>query len=127
MTAEPALPRDVKALDTPALLRLEERSLDLGLSQRLDPGWVRANAAPDGWHYLRPALWRDLAHRAELPAQLRCAVLLAMRTGEHVQSLLDVLPEDFAALPRAVPGEEGLGRALAGGLRSVREWQLAEG
>ncbi|MET8629172.1 hypothetical protein ABZW30_36485 [Kitasatospora sp. NPDC004669] len=127
MTAEPALPREVKALDTPALLRLEERALDLGLSQRLDPGWVRANAAPDGRHYLRPALWHGLTHRPELPGQLRCAVLLAVRTGEHVRSLLDVLPEDFAALPRAVPGEEGLRRAPAGGLRSVREWQLTEG
>ncbi|MFH8383377.1 hypothetical protein ACH4E7_20925 [Kitasatospora sp. NPDC018058] len=125
MTAEPALPREVKALDTPALLRPEGRGLDLGLGRRLDPGWARANAAPDGRYCLRPALWHDLTHRPELPGQLRCVVLPAVRTGEHVQSLLDGPPGDLAALPRAVPGEEGLRRAPAGGLRSVREWQLA--
>ncbi|MFE5581911.1 hypothetical protein [Kitasatospora sp. NPDC056531] len=127
MTTERELPRAVKALDTPALLRLEERALDLGLSQRLDPAWVRAHAAPGGRHYLRPALWHALSHRPELPGQLRCAVLLAVRTGEYLRSLLDVLPEDFTALPGAVPGEEGLRWALGGAAPSVREWQNPEG
>ncbi|MFG2844526.1 hypothetical protein ACGF12_15350 [Kitasatospora sp. NPDC048296] len=45
----------------------------------------------------------------------------------YLRSLLDVLPEDFAELPGAVPGEEGLRRALDGGAPSVREWRRSEG
>lgn len=52
MDFDQLLPRELKAVDSASLFRLEERASDLGLSQRLDPVWVQANAAPDGTHYL---------------------------------------------------------------------------
>ncbi|MEU6488082.1 hypothetical protein [Streptomyces sp. NPDC046887] len=119
------LPRQVKAIDSASLVRLEERAGTLRLSQRLDPAWVRANAAPDGTHYLWPALWHSLSHRPALPRQLRCYLLIALRTGDHVQSLLDVLPDDFGPLPRLTSREEGMRVSeLHGRSPSVREWLL---
>ncbi|MFB7906799.1 hypothetical protein ACFC1T_10255 [Kitasatospora sp. NPDC056076] len=129
LNTERALPRDLMAVDTPALLRLEERAVDLGLSQRLDPAWLRAHAAPDGRHYLRAALWHGLSHRPELPARLRCELVLELRTGEQVLGLLDVLPEEFARLSAVTSRDEGLpvARLLGGGgLRSVREYSGGE-
>ncbi|MBP2586889.1 hypothetical protein J3A78_007367 [Streptomyces sp. PvR006] len=110
MTAglDPPVPREVKRLDTAALLALEERALELVLNQRLDPAWVEAHAASDGTHYLWPAVWNNLPHRPEVPRQLRCELLLALRGGQHVMSLLDMLPEDFAPLPRVTSRDEGM-------------------
>lgn len=48
MNADDSLPRELKVLDSASLVRLEERARGLSLSQRLDPVWVQANAAPDG-------------------------------------------------------------------------------
>ncbi|MFD5466481.1 hypothetical protein ACFWIQ_27150 [Kitasatospora sp. NPDC127059] len=126
MDAERALPGDLMAVDTPALLRLAERAADFGLSQRPDPAWLRTHAAPDGRHYLRAARWHALAHRPELPSRLRCDLVLELRTGEQLLSLLDVLPEDFARLSAVTSRDEGLpvARLLGGGgLRSVREFE----
>ncbi|MBK3580111.1 hypothetical protein JHN63_41255 [Streptomyces sp. MBT65] len=114
MPFDQPLPRELKAIDTASLFRLEERAGDLGLSQRLESGWVRANAAPDATHYLRPALWHSLSHRPDVPRQLRCELLITLRAGDRMLSLLDVLPDDFAPLPRVTSREEGLevGRLL---------------
>ncbi|WP_406065715.1 hypothetical protein OG462_40070 [Streptomyces sp. NBC_01077] len=46
------MPREVKVLDRVSLLGLEQRALELGLNQRLDPEWVEAHAAPGGTHHL---------------------------------------------------------------------------
>lgn len=126
MNAERALPGELMAVDTPELLRLEERAADLRLSQRLDQAWLRVHAAPDGRHYLRAVLWHGLSHRPELPAQLRCELVLEVRTGEQVLGLLDVLPEDFERLSAVTSRDEGLpvARLLGGGgLRPVREYE----
>ncbi|WP_329389878.1 hypothetical protein OG625_37495 [Streptomyces sp. NBC_01351] len=121
------LPREVKAIDSASLFRLEERACDLSLNQRLDPAWVRANAAPDGAHYLWPALWNSLSHRPDVPRQLRCELLITLRAGDRVMSLLDVLPDDFAALPRVTSREEGMQVSqLLDHAPSVREWLLRE-
>ncbi|GHE74546.1 hypothetical protein GCM10018785_48410 [Streptomyces longispororuber] len=108
MPIDQPLPREVKVIDSASLFRLEERAYDLGLSQRLDPAWVQAHAAPDGAHYLWPALWHCLAHRPDVPRQLRCELLITLRTGDRVVSMLDVLPDDFTPLPRVSSGEEGM-------------------
>lgn len=128
MNSDRPLPRELKAMATASLLELEERALDLGLSQRLDPSWVAANAAPAGVHHLWPALWHDLSHRPEVPAHLRCELLIALRTGERVRGLLDVLPGDFASLPGVTSRDGGMevGRLLDSA-PSVREWLLREG
>ncbi|MFB7337073.1 hypothetical protein ACFC00_36515 [Streptomyces adustus] len=128
MDSEQPPPREVKVIDSASLFRLEEQAGDLGLSQRLDPAWVRASAAPDGTHYLRPALWHSMSHRPEVPRQLRCELLITLRAGDRVLSLLDVLPHDFAPLPRVTSREEGMQvRRLLDRAPSVKEWLLREG
>ncbi|MFB7391964.1 MULTISPECIES: hypothetical protein [unclassified Streptomyces] len=126
MTAlpDPPVPREVKRLDTAALLALEERALELVLNQRLDPVWVEAHAASDGTHYLWPALWNSLPHRPEVPRQLRCELLLTLSGGQHVMSLLDMLPEDFAPLPKVTSRDEGMRVSrLLDESPTVWEWQ----
>ncbi|OOC53602.1 MULTISPECIES: hypothetical protein [Nocardiopsis] len=121
------LPREVKVIDSSSLFRLEERARALGLNQRLDPAWVQANAAPDGSHYLWPALWNSLSHRPDVPRQLRCELLVTLSTGGRVLSLLDVLPDGFTSLPRVTSREEGMHVSrLLDRAPSVREWLLRE-
>ncbi|MFI0960945.1 hypothetical protein ACH4S8_05955 [Streptomyces sp. NPDC021080] len=128
MDFDQPLPRELKAVDSALLFRLEGRACELGLSQRLDPVWVQANAAPDGTHYLWPALWHSLSHRPDVPRQLRCELLITLRAGDRVRSLLDVLPDDFTPLPKVTSREEGMQVSqLIDRAPSVREWLLREG
>lgn len=128
MDFDQPLPRELKAVDSSSLFRLEERACDLGLSQRLDPAWVQAIAVPDGTHYLWPALWHSLSHRPDVPRQLRCELLITLRAGGRVASLLDVLPDDFTPLSRVASREEGIHVSqLLEHAPSVREWLLREG
>lgn len=128
MDSDQPLPREVKVIDTASLLRLEERACELSLNQRLDPAWVRANAAPDGTHYLWPALWNSLSHRPGIPRQLRCELLITLRSGDRVMSLLDLLPDDFTPLLRVTSREEGMQVSqLLDSVPTVREWLLREG
>ncbi|MFJ3672742.1 hypothetical protein ACIPSE_40415 [Streptomyces sp. NPDC090106] len=128
MNVERPLPREVKVIDSASLFRLEERAEVLCLSQRLDPTWVRANVAPDGTHYLWPALWHTLSHRPDVPDQVRWELLIALRTGDRVVSWLDVTPDDFVPLPKVTSREEGMQvRQLLDQASSVREWLLGEG
>ncbi|WP_426367595.1 hypothetical protein [Streptomyces sp. E-08] len=121
-------PCEVKVIDSASLFRLEERAYDLSLNSRLDLAWVRANAAPDGTHYLWPALWNSLSHRSDVPRQLRCELLMTLHAGDRVVGWLDVLPDDFAPLPRVTSREEGMKvRQLLDRAPSVREWLLREG
>ncbi|MFD6654091.1 hypothetical protein ACFWEB_02875 [Streptomyces parvus] len=127
MDFDQPLPREVKVIDSASLFRLEERACSLSLNQRLDPAWVQANAAPDGTHYLWPALWNSLSHRPDVPRQLRCELLITLRAGDRVVSWLDVLPEDFTPLPRVTSREEGMKVSqLLDRSPSVREWLLRE-
>ncbi|MGW0560261.1 hypothetical protein ACWDZ4_06435 [Streptomyces sp. NPDC003016] len=120
MRSDQPLPREVKAFDTALLL---------GLNQRLDPAWVMANAAYEGNHYLWPARWNSLFRRPDVPRRLRCELLLLTpRTGERVMSLLDVLSDAFAPLPRVTSCEEGIQVSrLLDRVPTVREWLLWEG
>ncbi|GGX82294.1 hypothetical protein [Streptomyces fructofermentans] len=122
------LPREVKAIDSASLIRLEARACDLGLSQRLDPTWVRANAASDGTHYLWPIMWHNLSHRRDVPRHVRWELLITLRTGNRVLSLLVVIPDDFTPLPKVTSREQGMQvRLLLDRAPSVREWLLREG
>lgn len=128
MNVERSLPREVKAIDSALLFRLEERAGDLGLSQRLDPTWVRASAAPGGTHYLWPALWHTLSHRPDVPDHVRWELLITLRTGDRVVSWLDVIPDDCTPLPKVTSREEVTQvRQLLDQALSVREWLLREG
>ncbi|MFJ7244988.1 hypothetical protein ACIQWA_10085 [Kitasatospora sp. NPDC098652] len=123
MPLDQPVPREVKAVGTAALLRLEERADEFVLNQRLDPGWVREHAAPDGTHHLWPVGWNTVFGRPELPRQVRCELLLTLRSGETLFSLLDVFPEEFAPLTRVTSREEGLRvSALLGSSPTVLQW-----
>ncbi|MEU5169317.1 hypothetical protein [Streptomyces mutomycini] len=125
MNSDEPVPRELKILDTASLLRLEERAWGLSLNQRLDPAWVQLSAAPDGTHYLWPALWNSLSHRPGIPRQLRCELLIELRAGDRVMSLLDVMPDDFAPLPGVTSRDEGMQVSrLLDRAPSVREWLL---
>ncbi|WP_432095552.1 hypothetical protein [Streptomyces sp. bgisy100] len=121
---DPAPPRELKVIDTASLLALEEEAQAFALSQRLKPEWVAAHAAPAGVHHLCPAIWHSLRHRPGLPRHLRCELLIELRSGERVMSLLDVLPDTFAPLPRARSREEAERFVrLWGSVPSVGEWE----
>lgn len=124
------VPRMLKVVDTGALVTLEEIALRLSLSQRLPVAWVFESAAPEGRHYLWPAFWHRLSHRPDIPDQARCELLLQLRAGNRVRSLLDVLPVDFNPLANVTSRDERqhVGHLLNTEL-SVREWDLrrAEG
>jgi len=126
MAADPPVPRVVKAADTRALLALEDTAEVLGLNQRLLPSWLDANVAPTGLHYLWAGIWHRLSHRPEVSPHLRCELLLQLRGGDQVLSLLDVMPADFEALPTVASRSEVLQvRHLMDSARSVREWAEA--
>lgn len=128
MNSDEPVPRELKVLDTTSLVRLEERACELSLNQRLDPAWVQAHAAPDGTHYLWPALWNSLPHRPGIPRQIRCELLITLHAGDRVMSLLDVLPGDFAPLSRVTSRAEGMQVSrLLDTSPSVKEWLLGRG
>ncbi|MFD7232813.1 hypothetical protein [Streptomyces sp. NPDC059881] len=128
MNSDEPVPRELKVLDTASLVRLEERACELSLNQRLDPAWVQANAAPDGTHYLWPALWNSLPHRPGISRQIRCELLITLHAGDRVMSLLDVLPDDFAPLPRVTSRDEDMEVSrLLDSSPSVKEWLLGRG
>ncbi|MET9777811.1 hypothetical protein ABZ023_26725 [Streptomyces sp. NPDC006367] len=108
MESDDPVPREVKVLDTASLAGLEQRAFELDLNQGLDPAWVRENAAPEGAHYLWPAVWQCGPRYPAVPRQLRCELLIELRARQYVMSLLDVLPDDFAPLPRVTSREEGM-------------------
>jgi hypothetical protein len=123
MAADPPVPRVVKAADTQALLALEDTAAILGLSQRLLPAWLEENVAATGLHYLWPGLWHRLSHRPEVSPHLRCELLLQLRDGEQVLSLLDIMPADFQPLVTVASRSEVLQvRHRMDSARSVREW-----
>lgn len=128
MNSDEPVPRELKVLDTISLIGLEERACRLGLNQRLEPAWVREHAAPGGTHYLWPALWHGPLARPGVARHLRCELLVEVRTGKRVMSLLDVLPVDFTPLPRVTSRDEGLEVArFVDAAPTVRAWLEGRG
>ncbi|MFE7760387.1 hypothetical protein [Streptomyces sp. NPDC057438] len=121
MTA--ALPRTIRVIDTERLLLLEEEAERSGFSQRLPVDWLRHHAEATAVHYLFPAMEHRLHHRPEVSPQWRCQLLLTVRTGEEVLSLLDVLPATFQALPETLDAaaRTDIASRMESAL-SVREW-----
>ena len=123
MAADPPVPRVVKAADTQTLLALEDTAASLGLGQRVLLAWLDENVAPTGLHYLWPGFWHRLSHRPEVSPRLRCELLLHLRGGEQVRSLLDIMPADFEPLPTVASRSEVLRvHHRMDSARSVREW-----
>ncbi|ARF58400.1 hypothetical protein [Streptomyces gilvosporeus] len=96
------LPRTVRAVDTDRLLDLAREAAACGFSQRLPADWLQEHLAAEARHYLFPRVVHRLRHRPEVSPQWRCQLLLAVRTGEQIWGLLDVLPDTFDALPETL-------------------------
>ncbi|RIV30260.1 hypothetical protein [Micromonospora radicis] len=119
------VPRTVKAVDTAELVRLDAEAIECGLNRNHGAGWLVEFADPDAVHYLWPALVHRAGHRPEVSPHWRCMLLLKLRDGQQVFSLLDVLPTSFEALPetldRATKTE--IARRLEhGGLLTQAQW-----
>lgn len=85
--------------------------------------WLREQAAVAAVHYLFPVLEHRLSRRLVVSPQWRCELLLTVRTGEEVLSLLDVLPATFQGLPEALDATAKTDiAARMNGALSVREW-----
>ncbi|MFC9742515.1 hypothetical protein ACFVKC_31975 [Streptomyces noursei] len=93
-----ALPRTIRAVDSDQLLLLEEEASRLRFSQRLPADWLREHIQAASAHYLFPVMEHWLAHRPDASPQWRCELLLMVRTGEEVFSLMDVRPGSFEEL-----------------------------
>jgi hypothetical protein len=120
---DPPIPRGAKVLDSAALLQLEAQAAELDLNQRLPLAWLSEHLAPAGRHYLRPGIWHRLGHRPEVPRHLRCELLIELADGEHLNSLLDLLPGSYGQLPSVRTRDEYLAMAaMMTQARSVREW-----
>ncbi|WP_030665489.1 hypothetical protein [Streptomyces rimosus] len=105
------LPRTIRAVGTDQLIELEQEAAVCDFSQRLPVTWLQEHIAPEGTHYLWPVLVHDLSHRPEVSPQWRCELLLAVRTGEEIFSLLDILPGTFDKLPETLDAASKTGIA----------------
>ncbi|MGW4697405.1 hypothetical protein ACWEO1_34080 [Kitasatospora cineracea] len=103
----------LKALDTEAICILLAEAQRLRLSLGASESWMRAHLAGDGVHYLVPDpasyYWPGNSNgRGGRIEWWQCRLLLRMRDGTQVSSLVAVLPETFAALPSVLPRREQL-------------------
>ncbi|QES53038.1 hypothetical protein DEJ51_01150 [Streptomyces venezuelae] len=118
----PAQARVLKALDTEGVCALNDEAHRLRLGLGGSGSWLRAHLAPDGVHYLLPdpADYYWPGNPDSSGGGIRwwqCTMLLRMRDGEQVASMVAVLPGTFAALPSTVPRRRQL--RLAHVVRSV--------
>jgi hypothetical protein len=93
------LPRTVKAIDTTDLIRLDAEAIACGFNRHHGAGWLAEHAAPQAVQYLRPAIVHRAGRRPKFSPHWRCFLLLTMRDGQEVFSLLDVWPASFDQLP----------------------------
>jgi len=96
------VPRTVKAVDTQELIRLDAEAIECGLSRNHGAGWLARYADPEGVHYLRPFMVHRLTHRPDVSPHWRCMLLLRMRDGQQIFSLLDIMTASFDTLPETL-------------------------
>ncbi|MFG1804852.1 hypothetical protein ACGFI4_32405 [Micromonospora carbonacea] len=96
------VPRTIKAVDTSELIRLDTEAFHCGLNRNHGAGWLAEFADPAAVHYLWPVLVHRLGHRPESSPHWRCMLLLTVRDGQQIFSLLDVLPASFEDLPETL-------------------------
>ncbi|MEV4744897.1 hypothetical protein ACFQVD_25990 [Streptosporangium amethystogenes subsp. fukuiense] len=123
------IPRTVKAVNTTQLIHLDEEATVCGLSRQHGGGWLAEYADPEATHYLWPALVHSLNHRPEHSPHWRCMLLLALREGQQVFSLLDVLPASFYALPENLDRatKTQIAQRLLASMQTVAEWSEHHG
>ncbi|MCT9932929.1 hypothetical protein N5079_22230 [Planotetraspora sp. A-T 1434] len=127
--ASSKIPRTVKAVNTTQLIRLDEEAMVRGLNRQHGAGWLAEHADPEATHYLWPALVHRLDHRPEYSPHWRCMLLLTLRDGQQVFSLLDVLPASFTALPENLDRatKTRIAQRLQTPMQTVAEWSQRHG
>ncbi|MGW0589878.1 hypothetical protein [Streptosporangium sp. NPDC002607] len=122
--ASSEVPRTVKSINTAQLIHLDEEARVCGLNRQHGAGWLAEHADPEATHYLWPAIVHRLNHRPEHSPHWRCMLLLALRDGREVFSLLDVLPTAFDRLAESLDRETKtrIAQRLLGSMQTVAEW-----
>ncbi|MFG3442934.1 hypothetical protein ACGF0J_37310 [Nonomuraea sp. NPDC047897] len=122
--ASSEIPRTIKAVNTAELIHLDDEARVCDLNRQHGAGWLAEHADPGATHYLWPALVHRLHHRPELSPHWRCMLLLALRDGQQVFSLLDVLPTTFDRLPESLDRatKTRIAERLLGPIQNVAEW-----
>jgi len=100
-----SVPRTVKAIETPELIRLDDEARERGFNRHHGPGWLATNVAPSAIHYLHPVVVHNAGGRPEFSPHWRCALLLKLPDDQEIFSLLDVWPPSFEALPETLDAE----------------------
>ncbi|MDO3703297.1 hypothetical protein Q3W71_16615 [Micromonospora sp. C28SCA-DRY-2] len=119
------VPRTVKALDTTELIRLDAEAIEYGFNRNHGHGWLAEHLAPQAVHYLRPVMVHRAGRRPEFSPHWRCMLLLTMRDGQEVFSLLDIWPPSFDQLPEALDlttKQAIVQRLECGGLPTQAQW-----
>jgi hypothetical protein len=123
-----AVPRTVKEIDTAELIRLDDEARERGFNRHHGPGWLARNASPSAVHFLHPVLVHRAGRRPEFSPHWRCSLLLTVRDGQEVLSLLDIWPPSFDELPETldVATKSAIAhRSLQGGLPTQAQWAAA--
>jgi hypothetical protein len=121
--------RTVKVVDTSILVGLDDEARSYGFNRHHEPGWLATNADMSAQHYLYPFMVHRADHRPEFSPHWRCMLLLRMRDGQEVFSLLDIWPPTFMQIPESLTAREKtvLARRLeSGGLPTAAEWEAHE-
>jgi hypothetical protein len=119
------VPRTVKVVDAMALAALDDEARWRGFNRQHGSGWLTSNADMSAQHYLYPFMVHRASHRPEFSPHWRCMLLLRMRDGQDVLSLLDVWPATFMQIPEALTVQqktEIASRLECGGLPTAVEW-----
>ncbi|MEV6969838.1 hypothetical protein AB0M47_32455 [Hamadaea sp. NPDC051192] len=78
---------------------MDSEAIEFRLNRNHGAGWLAQYADPAATHFLRPVMLHRLSHRPAVSPHVRCMLLLRMRDGEQIFSLLDVMRASFDALP----------------------------
>lgn len=119
------MPRTVKVVDAMTLVALDDEARRRGFNRQHGPGWLIVNIDMSARQYLYPFLVHRAGRRPEFSPHWRCMLLLRMRDGQDVFSLLDVWPATFTQIPEALTVQEKTkiaGRLQGGGLPTAVEW-----
>ena len=123
------VPRTAKVVNASTLVGLDDEARSHGFNRHHEPGWLVANADMFAQHYLYPFMVHCADHRPEFSPHWRCMLLLRMRDGQEVFSLLDIWPPTFMQIPESLTIREKTElahRLEGGGLPTAAEWEAHE-
>ena len=117
-----------RELSTDNLVDLEVEASTRHFSQRLSEDWIRSNVDTQGGHIAVVALEVDAQDEPPRPRHWRLLMLLRMRDGLLAQSLLDVMPESFLAIPATLSSAQvaEVG-SLTKSTMTVADWERRSG